>query len=199
MMILSNKLLPCFLSMSLLLSVGAMALENEGTSPEEVIARVIANSSQTPTGPLENDLAEETVQGMPGVIKSLGDSISFRDAMAPDYNFFTLSAAATPLYVNGSVAIYTAPIKINEAALKDSSRQWGFTPPDGNPSFGDMGGDWCYLGDKLKPDGHAIASFCLLQQHGLWKIHGYYLSNKPLNDEQKSYIVSQLERLTKKS
>jgi hypothetical protein len=67
-----------------------------------------------------------------------------------------------------------------------------------SPTFGDSGGYTSWIGPKTKNDAHVIATFCLVQQHGLWKVHAVYLSNEVLGGSDKAFIVRQLTAFAKK-
>jgi hypothetical protein len=68
---------------------------------------------------------------------------------------------------------------------------------DSGPGFGDSGGFSWFVGPPIK-NAHVIATFCLVQQHGLWKVHGVYLSNDVIEGANKDFIIRQLAAFAKK-
>jgi len=183
----------CFLS----LPEVAAASTNSTVSPE-VIARVVANASQKPPGPVENDIAEQVVNRTQVFLKQTKDSLPLREYLAKDYNFFSIEASPVQIYSNSPVAIFEAPIKLHDDFLHGPNKIPTNLSEDSGPDFGDSLGGWMYLSTKVKEDGFVIGTFCLVQQHGAWKVHNFYISNAPLNDKDKKFVVTQLDLFAKK-
>jgi len=201
-----------FLSICILLPLGTTAAPNDGTSPPDVITRLVANASKKPLGPVENDVTEQTVQTSNAMakdprFKDMGGS--FRESIAAEYNQFTLEGPLTSLYLEGSAALFYGKVKLTDDALADQKESTSTdtltvngkavsTSHDSGPGFGDSGGFSFFVGPPVK-DAHVIATFCLVQQHGLWKVHGVYLSNDVIEGSNKAFIVRQLTAFAKKS
>jgi uncharacterized repeat protein (TIGR03803 family) len=60
-----------------------------------------------------------------------------------------------------------------------------------------MGGSQ-YLEFKVRDDGQVTATFCLLQQHGHWRVHCVALSNDPLKKDDVDFFVQQLIAMANK-
>ncbi len=165
----------------------------DGTSPQEVIARLIANASQKPLGPVENDVTEQTVGTASAALKSSppAGGGSLRDSIVSDFIEFTLEGPLNSLYSDGSVALFYGTVKLTDDELANH----GDVSDD--VSFGDSGGYTSWLGSKTKDDAHVIATFCLVKQHGLWKVHAVYLSNDLLGGSDKDFIIRKLTALAK--
>jgi len=204
-----NKFLAStFLLICILPPLGIAA--DNGTSPPEVITRLVANASKNPPGPVESDVTAQEVKTCDAARAGFHDTRSVREIIAGEYNKCTLDGPLTSLYSEGPAAIFFGKVKMTPDALAD----WKNDPPsssmsltvggkvvstdnDVHPGFGDSGG--CdLLESKVRDDGHVIATFCLVQQHGLWKVHCVYLSNAPLNGDNKDFIISQLAAFAKK-
>jgi hypothetical protein len=182
-----------------------------GTSPPDVIVRLIANASKKPPGPVEKDVTSQTMNRTAAAKKGFNDSRSVREIIAGEYNKCTLEGPLTSLYSEGPAAILSGKVKMTPDALAE----WKADPPSSSvslivggkvvstnneitPSFGEIGG--CdLLESKVRDDGHVMATFCLVQQHGLWKVHCVYLSNDSLNNDAMNFIVQQLVNFSKKS
>jgi uncharacterized repeat protein (TIGR03803 family) len=165
----------------------------DGTSPQEVITRLVANASKKPLGPVENDVTEQTVSTATAALKSSppAGGGSLRDSIVSDFIEFTLEGPLTSLYSDGSAALFYGTVKLTEDDLANHG------DVSDAPSFGDSGGYTSWIGPKTKDDAHVIATFCLVQQHGLWKVHAVYLSNEPLQGDNKDFIIRQLEAFAK--
>jgi hypothetical protein len=201
-----------FISICFLLPLGISAAPNGGMSPTEVITRLVANASKNPLGPVENDVTEQTLQTINAMakdprFKDVGGS--FRESIAAEYNTFTLEGPLTSLYSEGSAALFYGKVKLTDDALADQKESTDAdtltvngkavsTSHDSGPGFGDSGGFYFFVGPPIK-DAHVIATFCLVQQHGLWKVHGVYLSNDIIAGSNKSFIVRELASFAKKS
>ena len=158
------------LSICLLLLFGGIAIASpaDDTSAQEMISRLVANASQTPTGPVENDISAPVVAGCAAFLKFAKDARPLRGALASDYGFFTLEGPLTPLYSDGRYGLFSAPIKLNDATLHDPDLPLNSDP---GPAFGaDMGGS-IYLTDKVNTGGHMVATFCFTRENGVWKAH----------------------------
>ena len=200
-----------FLSICILLPLGTSAAPNDGTSPPEVITRLVANASKNPLGPVENDVTDQTVQTANAMAKDpkFKDMMgSVRESIAAEYNQFTLEGPLTSLYSEGSAAIFYGKVKLTNDAFLDQKENPDTdtltvngkavsTSHDSGPGFGDSGGFSFFVGPPVK-DAHVIATFCLVQQHGLWKVHGVYLSNDIIEGSNKAFIVRQLVAFAKK-
>ena len=200
-----------FLSICILLPLGTIAAPNDGTSPPEVITRLVANASKKPLGPVENDVTEQTVQTINAMakdsrFKDMGGS--FRESIAAEYNQFTLEGPLTSLYSEGSAAFFYGKVKLTNDALADQKASTSTdtltvngkavsTSHDSGPGFGDNGGFSFFVGPPVR-DAHVIATFCLVQQHGVWKVHGVYLSNDLIEGSNKAFIIRQLTTFAKK-
>jgi len=174
------------------------AAPTDGTSPPEVITRLVANASKNPLGPVENDVTDQTVQTITAMakdpsFKDMGGSL--RESIAAEYNQFTLEGPLTALYSEGPAALFYGKVKLTNDALADFKQDAG---KDNTVGFGDSGGFSMFVDSKVRDDGHVIATFCLVQQHGLWKVHGVYLSNDILAGSNKDFIISELAAFAKK-
>ena len=207
------KLLPGTYLATLLLTSLAMAdVPGNGTSPQEVITRLVADASKNPPGPVENDVTEQTVQTATALakdpkFKDMG--ISFRESIATEYNEFNLNGPLTSLYSEGPAALFYGKATMTEDAFSDQKENTDSdtllvngkavsTTHDSGAGWGDSGGFSCFVGPPIKSP-HVIATFCLVQQHGLWKVHGVYLSNDILDGSNKSFIITHLAAFAKKS
>jgi hypothetical protein len=189
------------LSLCLLLPFGTSAAPNDGTSPSEVITRLLANASKNPLGPVENDVTDQTVQTVNAMAKDpkFKDMMgSVRESIAGEYNQFNLEAPLTSLYLEGSAAIFYGKAKLTTDGLANQKEN-SSTSTGNPPGFGEGGGFSDFIGPKVKDDGHVVATFCLVQQHGLWKVHGVYLSNDVIEGSYKAFIIRQLTAFAKKS
>jgi hypothetical protein len=194
----NKTLIYLFLSICFLSSLEVTAAPSDSAPPPEVIARLVTNASQKPPGPVENDIAEQVVSRASVFLKQTKDSRSLREDLAEDYNFFSIEVPPVQIYSNGPAAIFEARIKLNDDFLHGPNKIPTNLSEDSGPDFGDSLGGWMYLNVKVKEDGHVVATFCLVQQHGAWKVHNFYISNTPLNDKDKKFIVTQLDLFAKK-
>jgi hypothetical protein len=171
---------------------GAMAQSIDATSPQDVITRLVTNASKRPLGPVENDVTEQAVNTINADLKSSQDGGSLRNSIATGFIPFTLEGPLTSSYSGGSVALFYGMVKLtnDEFAEHDDVSD--------SPGFSDSRGGACWIGAKTKDDAHVIATFSLVQQHGLWKVHSIYLSNDVLNGSDKDFIVRQLTAFAKK-
>ena len=183
--------LTLFLALACFLSPLAKATDQDQvTAQQEVLIRLMANASKKPIGPVENDLPSSVVKATAALLKNLGDSRPINEALAGDYSSFTLEGPLTLLYANAKAALISAPIKLTDATLHSPDIPLN---ADGGPAFGINVGGSMYLTGKLNTDGHAVGSFCFVLENGAWKVHNYYISNSPLNDGQKKFIIQQLD------
>jgi len=182
------------LSICLLLLFGGIAIASttDNTSAQEMIRRLVANASQTPTGPVENDISAPVVAGCAAFLKSAKDARPLRVALASDYNFFTLEGPLTSLYSDGHYGLFSAPIKLDDATLHDPDLPLN-APPNDNPGFGAGVGGSLYLTGKVNTNGRMVATFCFTQENGVWKAHNFYISNMPLPDKVVKEIISLIE------
>ena len=180
----------------LLLPLGAMAAD-DGNTPEAVIKRVVANACKEPPGPVENDISQQLVDHTNLDLQNKKDSTSLSEVLARNYNFITFEGSLTQLYLKGPAAMFTAKVQISHAVATADPSQLPMRP-DSSPGFGSWGG-WLYLNKTPKADGHVDATFCLVQQHGFWKLHFVYISNAPLSDNQESFIQKALVAFANKS
>jgi len=208
----NKTLIYSLFSICILLPLGTAAAPNDGTSPAEVITRLVTNASKKPPGPVENDVTSQTVQTINDMakdprFKDMGGS--FRESIAAEYNTFSLEGPLTSLYSEGAAALFYGNVKLTEDALSDQKENPDTdtltvngkavsTSHDSGPGFGDSGGFSFFVGPPVK-DAHVIATFCMVQQHGLWKVHGVYLSNDVIEGSNKAFIIRQLSAFAKKS
>jgi hypothetical protein len=183
------------LTIYFLLPQGTSAAPTDGTSPPEVITRLLANASKKPLGPVENDVTEQTVQTANAAAKdpkSKDATGSLRESIVTDFITFTLDGPLTSLNSEGPAAIFYGKVKLTEDDLAEHR------DISDSPSFGDTG--FCaWVGPKTIDDARVIATFCLVQQHGLWKVHCVYLSNDVIEGSNKDFIIRQLAAFAKKS
>jgi hypothetical protein len=199
------------LTICFLLPQGTSAAPTDGTSPPEVITRLLANASKKTLGPVENDVTEQTVKTAKAMAKdpNFKDLVgSFRKSIAAEYNTFTLEGPLSSLYSEGPAALFYGKVKLTDDALSDQKENPDTdtltvngkavnTTHDSGPGFGDSGGFSFFVGPPVK-DANVIATFCLVQQHGLWKVHGIYLSNDVIEGSNKDFIIRQLAAFAKK-
>jgi hypothetical protein len=191
-----------FILVLLLLPLGGIAAASEDSSPQEVITRLVTNAHKKPPGPVENDISSEVLKGEAGLLEMTRKSdpssppASLREAAASDYNFFTLEAPLSRLYSNGKYSLFSAPIKLSDALLRN--RDDLSLNPDGRPGFGPGVGGAMYLMAKVKTDGYVVATFCFVSENGVWKAHNFYISNGPLDDQQKNGLFHIIESYTSK-
>lgn len=200
-----------FLSI-VLMSLATIAAPTDGTSPSDVITRLVANASKNPPGPVENDVTTQTVQTINAMAKDpefKSEMGSVRESIAASYNQFTFEGPLTSLYAEGPAALFYAKVKLTKDGLanfEDGSSTQTVTLNEKpistsheNPvGFGDGGGFSDFIGPKVRDDGHVIATFCLVQQQGLWKVHGVYLSNNIIEGDNKTFIIRHLTAFAKK-
>lgn len=178
----------------LLVLPGAIAQSTNGTSPQDVITRLVANASKKPLGPVENDVTAQTVTTATASLKPSqpAGAGSLRNSIVSDFIEFTLEGPLTSLYSDGSAALFYGTVKLTDPDLANHD------DVSETPAFSDSGGYASWVGAKTKDDTHVIATFCLVQQHGLWKVHAVYLSNAALGGSDKDFIVRQLAAFAKK-
>jgi hypothetical protein len=204
----NKTLVYSFFSICILLPLGTTAAPNDGTSPPEVITRLVANASKNPLGPVENYVTDQTVQTCNAIRAGFHDPRSVREIIAGEYNKCILEGPLSSLYSEGPAAIFFGKVKMTPEALAD----WQNNPPSSSISLTVGGkvvstdndvhpgftGGCDLLESKVRDDGHVVATFCLVQQHGLWKVHCVYLSNDVIEGSNKTFIVSQLTAFAKK-
>lgn len=190
-------------------TLGAPPAPVDGVTPPDLIARFVANVSKKPPGPVENDVTEESLQLAKGIASSTKTNVSPRETMAIAYRkIFTLDGPVTEFYAQGLAAIYEGKATLTESAATDfqdsydqGSATWtdhGKTITDKGPFLGFGPGMADYTDAKVPVDRHVIVSFCLVQQHGLWKIHCLYFSNAPLAGDHKDFVIKQLAEFSRK-
>jgi hypothetical protein len=159
-----------------------------------VITRLVANAAKKPLGPVENDVTEQTVSTATAALKSPQGSggNSLRESIVSEFIEFTLEGPLTSLYSDGSAALFYGTVKLTDDELASHS------DVSDAPSFGDSGGFASWIGPKTKDDSRVTATFCLVLQHDLWKVHAVYLSNDVLDGSDKAFIIRQLTNLAKK-
>jgi hypothetical protein len=190
-----NSALPCILvALCFLLPLGTSAAPTNGTSPPEVINRLVANASKKFPGPVENDIDEKVLAAMATTLKQKKESRSLRKVAAEEFNFFTFESTPRELYTNGPAAIYTAEAKVTFAALHTN-------PPNApiiedGVSFND-GGNCLYITDKDEDHGHLVINFCLVRQRGAWKVHCYYIGSAPMDNATKQSLIHDLDLYAK--
>jgi len=176
--------------------MGAMAGANDGSSPPEVIARLVTNASKKPPGPVENDVAAAYFDAALAMQKIDPDHTPPREAVAEDFNFFALEGTPVSLYSNGTYFLYTVPIQLTKAALKDPDNIT--VNSQGTVGFSPDAGGWEYDADKVKADGKVVATFCLVQEKGAWKVHNFYITNDPLAGRLMKNLIAMLDSDAKK-
>jgi hypothetical protein len=188
-----------FLALVLLLPLSALAAPADGTSPSEVIARLVVNASKTPPGPMENDLTKQSVKGFEAM---RDDSMPpAHELIAKEFSKVTLTGPLNSIYSDSTSAVYSAKAKLVPAALADekADEKFNTTGNDDAVGFGEAGGGAMHIGPKVRDDGQVVATFCLVRQKGAWKVHCAYLSNDPLKDSELNFVVKQLTAFAKKS
>jgi len=180
----------------------------DGVAPPDLIARFMTDIAKKPPGPLENDVTEEVVQMMEGMAQLTKTKVSPREAAVTGFGIFTLDGPVTEFYAQGLAAIYEGKATLTESAGKDfqddydqSSATWtdnGKPVTDKGPflMFGPGAAD--FTDAKVPADRRVVVSFCLVQQHGHWKVHCLYFSNAPLAGDHKDFIVHQLAAFSRK-
>ncbi len=184
-----------FLSVVFLLPLAAIAAPVDSTSPQDVITRLLVNASKNPPGSVESDVTDQTVSTAKAMAKGLPDALPPHEGIAAGFRTFSLEGPLISLYSEGPAALFYGKAKLTKDALTDLKED---SIADNPPGFGDAGGFSDFIGPKVRPDGHVIATFCLVQQHGLWKVHGVYLSNEIIAGSNKTFIVNQLTAFAKK-
>jgi ankyrin repeat protein len=180
----------------------------DGILPQDVIARLVANLAKNPPGPVEDDVTKEVVETMQGLAQLTGTKVSVRDSIATGLHIFTLDGPVTEFYAQGLAAIYQGKATLTESAAKDfqddydqSSATWtenGKPVTDKGPFLMFGAGAADFTDPKVPADRHVIVSFCLLQQHGHWRVHCLYFSNAVLVGDHKDFIVHQLAAYSRK-
>jgi hypothetical protein len=167
----------------------------------EVITRLISNASKKPPGPVEKDVSAEMLDTIAGFRAMAKDKAPLRPEVAAGFNNFTPEGSLTPLYAEGRAAIFSCKVKLTKEALaehKDHNNSWTLTengkpigePVDNIGMFFECGGAE-FVGPKIK-DAHVIAHFCVVKQHGLWKVHYIYFSKDLIEGDRKAVIVKQV-------
>jgi len=171
----------------------------------------MAEVTQTPPGTVENDVTAQTVHTSNAVKKAMNDPRSMREIIAGTYNVCRLEGPVTSLYSNGPAALFYGNAKLTADGLaqcKDEASSSTSTTVNGkvistevgsSPGFGDEGCFANFVGAEVPADGQVIATFCLVQQNGQWKVHGAYFSKGILAGDDKAFIVQQLNAFAKKS
>lgn len=172
----------------------------DGVSPPDLIARLMADITKQPLGPVENDVTEDVLQMAKGMAQLTKTTVSPRETIATGFGIFTLDGPVTPLFAQGLAAIYSGKATLTPAAVKeiqDDYEQGNGLDQDASVGvvFGPGGTQFIDL--KVPSDGHVIVSFCLVQQHGLWKVHSLYFSKAPLAGDHKDFIIKQLSAFSR--
>ena len=184
---------------------GAITAPADGTSPPEVVARLVANASKKPPGPVEDDLTEQQVKAAPGMLDALGQDggpkQTAHELLASEFNTFAIESPMTTLYSDGSAVVLSGKVKMTATALADEKADEKDLPAGQEMSigFGDVGGGAMFVGPKVRDDGRIMATFCLVMQKGAWKVHCAYLSDDPLTTSDLNFVVKQLTAFAKKS
>jgi ankyrin repeat protein len=180
----------------------------DGIAPKDVIARFMANIAKEPPGPVENDVTEDVIQTMESMAELTKTNVSPRESIATGFHIFTLDSPVTEFYAQGLAAVYEGNATLTEAAAKEfqddydqSSASWtdqGKPVTDKGPflMFGPGAAD--FTDAKVPADRRVIVSFCLVQQHGHWKVHCLYFSNAPLAGDHKDFVIKQLAAFSRK-
>ena len=175
---------------------------------KEVVTRLLANASKKPPGPVEKDVTDEFVKTFAASMKMQTDADphekapSLRDSIAASFNDFSLEGELRPLYSEGRAAIVYCKVKLTDDALAEQKEDTetstvtdangkSTAAEDGGAMFGEGGGFSCFVGPKIKT-AHIIATFCLVQQHGQWKVHCHYFSNDVIEGGNKDFIIREL-------
>ena len=178
----------------------------DGVAPPELIARFMTDIAKKPPGPVENDVTEDVMQTMEGMAQLTNTKISPRESIVTGFGIFTLEGPVSEFYAQGLAAIYEGKATLSESAAKDfqddqSTTTWtdkGKTVTDQGPvlMFGPGAAD--FTDAKVPADRHVVVSFCLVQQHGRWRVHCLYFSNAPLAGDHKDFVVQQLAAFSRK-
>jgi hypothetical protein len=176
----------------------------------EVISNLVANSTKTPPGPVEEDVTSQMLEMCAKAKKGFEDSRSIRDMLAATFDRATLSGPFACLWSDGPVAIWFTKAKLtadgvdqckDEASSSETlivnGKPTG-TQTGSGPMFGDGGGFETFVGSQVPANGQVVASFCVVRQHGIWKVHCAYLSLDVLGGSDKDFITTQLTAFAKK-
>ena len=189
-------------------TLGAPPAPTDGVTPQELIARFMTDLTKKPPGPLENDVTEDVVQVTAGMAQLTNTKVSPRESIVTGFGIFTLDGQVTEFYTQGLAAIYEGKATLTESAAKDfqdnydqSSATWtanGKPVTDKGPflMFGPGAAD--FTDAKVPADRRVVVSFCLVQQHGHWKVHCLYFSNAPLAGDNKDFVIKQLAAFSRK-
>jgi ankyrin repeat protein len=180
----------------------------DGIAPPDLIAKLMTDIAKKPPGPVENDVTEDVVQTMEGMAQLTKMKISPRESIATGFGIFTLDSPVTEFYAQGLAAIYEGNATLTESAAKDfqddhdqssaTMTNNGKTVTDKGPFLMFGPGAVDFTDAKVPADRRVIVSFCLVQQHGRWKVHCLYFSTAPLADRSKDFIVRQLAEFSRK-
>jgi hypothetical protein len=175
-----------------------------------VISNLIANSTKTPPGPVEEDVTPQVLEMCARAKKGFNDSRSIRELITATFDRATLSSSFTCLWSDGPVAIWSAKAKLTADGVNqctDEASSSATIEVKGKPidtqtgstvMFGDGGGFETFVGSKVPVDGQVVASFCVVRQHGLWKVHCGYISPGMLTSDDQTFIVQHLTAFAKK-
>jgi ankyrin repeat protein len=174
----------------------------DGVAPPDLIARFMTDITNNPPGPVENDVTEEVVQMMEGMAQLTKTKVSPREAAVTGFGIFTLDGPVTEFYAQGLATIYEGNATLTESAAKDFQDDYdqssitvtgnGKPVTDKGPFFGFGPGIADFTDAKVPADRKVVVSFCLIQQHGHWKVLCLYFSNAPLAGDHKDFVVKQL-------
>jgi ankyrin repeat protein len=189
-------------------TLGSPPVAADGIAPQDVIAQFMTDLAKNPPGPLENDVTDEVMQTVAGLGQLTGAKVSPRDSIVTGFHIFTLDGPVTEFYAQGLATIYQGKATLTESAAKDfqdDNDQSSATITDSGKTTMDKGpflmfgpGAADFTDAKVPADRHVIVSFCLVQQHGRWKVHCLYFSNAPLAGVHKDFVIQQLAAFSRK-
>ncbi len=182
-------------------------------TPEAGVERLMADVSSKPPGPAENDVTCQAAVMYERGKKfraDMKDNRSLRQIIVATYNICTLEGPLAVLYAEGRAAICCSPAKLTpdefaecktEVSHSESvtSGQKVTSTEQGNPaSFGEDGVFTTFVGSSVPDNREVVATFCLIQQAGMWKVHGLYFSKQPLGGDNKDFVIRQLTAVAQK-
>jgi hypothetical protein len=183
----------------------------DGVPPAEVISKLMVAVAQKPPGPVENEVTAETIDTFKGLAQMTDDQRSPRDAIVAGYDGFTIAETPANMYAKGKAAIYFCRAKLTPAAMAEYKKNppgeastWQVTdgnktgPKQTGPSVEFIPGDCDFVDAAVPPNGQVYASFCLVQEHGSWKVHCVYLSDEPLSGSNYDFVVRALAEFAAK-
>jgi hypothetical protein len=183
----------------------------DAASVPEVITDLVSNATKMPPGAVEDDVTSQVVETCKRVKAALGDSRSVREMLAATFDRATLTGPLTCLWSQGPVAIWCAKAKLTPDGMEQCKEEASnsetllvngkpaSTQTGSGPAFGDSGGSQGFIGSKVPADGQVVASFCVVLQHGKWKVHCGYISPDMLKSDDQEFIVRNLSAFAKKA